>query len=62
MESDLTGNPTAQYIFFDGRRIARVDQPSGLVHYFTQDHLGSMRMAFTGTCSTASYCSTPITT
>ncbi|MDP9267984.1 MAG: hypothetical protein M3P27_06610 [Acidobacteriota bacterium] len=40
-ESDLSGNATADYVFFGGRRIARVDLPSGTVHYYFTDHLGS---------------------
>lgn len=51
VESDLGGNATAQYIFFLGRRVARVDKPSGLVHNFTQDHLNSSRISWTGSSS-----------
>jgi len=40
-ETDLAGNPTADYIFFDGRRVARRDLPGGAVHYYLSDHLGS---------------------
>jgi RHS repeat-associated protein len=32
---------TAEYIFFNGKRIARRDLPSGTVHYYFSDHLGS---------------------
>jgi RHS repeat-associated protein len=41
-ETDLSGNNPTDYIFFSGQRIARRD-PSGTVHYFFRDHLGSMR-------------------
>jgi RHS repeat-associated protein len=41
-ESDLSGNLTAEYIFFDGERIARRDLPSGTVHYYFSDHLKSV--------------------
>ncbi len=40
-ETDLTGNINEEYIFFNGARIARVDRPSGAVHYYFSDHLGS---------------------
>ncbi|MBV8207818.1 MAG: RHS repeat-associated core domain-containing protein, partial [Acidobacteria bacterium] len=39
-ESDASGNITAEYIFLNGRRIARRDT-SGAVHYYFEDHLGS---------------------
>jgi len=41
VESDNSGNPKAEYIFFDGKRIARRDLPSGNVRYYFGDHLGS---------------------
>jgi RHS repeat-associated protein len=40
-ETDLDGNINEEYIYFDGARIARVDRPSGTVHYYFSDHLGS---------------------
>jgi RHS repeat-associated protein len=40
-ETSLTGTPVADYIFFNGKRIARVDQPSGNKHFYVTDHLGS---------------------
>jgi RHS repeat-associated protein len=40
-ETDLSGAATADYIFFDGQRIARVDQPSGSKRFYLPDHLGS---------------------
>jgi RHS repeat-associated protein len=40
-ESDLSGSITAEFIFFGGKRIARLDLPSATVHYFFSDHLGS---------------------
>ncbi len=39
-ESDASGNITAEYIFFGGKRIARRDA-NGTVHYYFADHLGS---------------------
>ncbi len=41
-ESDLSGNLTAEYVFFDGERVARRDLPSGAVHYYFSDHLKSV--------------------
>ncbi len=41
LETDLSGNPTAEYVFFGGRRIARIDRPANSVEYYYSDHLGS---------------------
>jgi hypothetical protein len=38
-ESDLSGNPTSEYVFFNGERVARKDFPSGAVSYYFSDHL-----------------------
>jgi len=38
-ESDLNGNLTAEYVFFDGERVARKDFPGGAVSYYFSDHL-----------------------
>jgi RHS repeat-associated protein len=38
-ESDLSGNPAAEYVFFDGERVARKDFPSNAVSYYFSDHL-----------------------
>src|SRR5205823_8122069 len=40
-ETDLSGNINEEYIYFNGQRIARIDRPSGTVHYYFSDHLGS---------------------
>lgn len=40
-ETDLTGTINEEYIFFGGERIARVDRPSGAVHYYFSDRLAS---------------------
>ena len=40
-ETDLSGTPTAEYIFFNGKRTARLDLPGAAVHYYFSDHLGS---------------------
>ncbi len=38
-ESDLTGALTAEYVFFDGERVARKDFPANAVSYYFSDHL-----------------------
>jgi RHS repeat-associated protein len=43
-ETDLTGTINEEYIYFNGERIARVDRPSGTVHYYFSNHLGSHTM------------------
>jgi RHS repeat-associated protein len=40
-EGDGSGNLTAEYIYFGGKRIARIDLPINTVHYYLSDHLGS---------------------
>jgi len=40
-ETDLSGNINEEYVYFNGERLARVDRPSGTVHYYFSDHLGS---------------------
>ncbi len=41
-ETDLTGTViNEEYVYFNGGRIARIDRPSGTVHYYLSDHLGS---------------------
>jgi RHS repeat-associated protein len=40
-EGDASGNLTAEYIYFGGRRVARIDLPANTVHYYLSDHLGS---------------------
>ncbi len=51
-ESDLTGTINEEYIYFGGQRIARVDRPSGTVHYYFSNDLGSHTMvtSATGSC------------
>ncbi|MFZ0320177.1 MAG: RHS repeat-associated core domain-containing protein [Candidatus Sulfotelmatobacter sp.] len=39
--TDLDEAAYEEYIFFNGDRIARVDRPSGTVHYYFSDQLGS---------------------
>jgi RHS repeat-associated protein len=38
-ESDLSGNLTSEYAFFDSERVARKDFPGGAVSYYFSDHL-----------------------
>jgi hypothetical protein len=40
-EGDGSGNLTAEYIYFGGKRVARIDLPANMVHYYLSDHLGS---------------------
>jgi len=40
-ESTLAGVINEEYVYFNGERIARVDRPSGTVHYYFSNHLGS---------------------
>jgi RHS repeat-associated protein len=40
-EGDGSGILTAEYIYFGGKRIARIDLPANTVHYYLSDHLGS---------------------
>jgi RHS repeat-associated protein len=40
-ESDLSGNLQSEYVFFDGKRVARKDLPGGAVVYYFSDHLGT---------------------
>jgi RHS repeat-associated protein len=40
-EADGSGNLTAEYVFFGGKRLVRIDLPTNTVHYYLSDHLGS---------------------
>jgi RHS repeat-associated protein len=40
-ETALTGTINEEYVYLNGERIARVDRPSGTVHYYFSDKLGS---------------------
>jgi RHS repeat-associated protein len=48
-ETDLTGTINEEYVYFNGQRIARVDRPSGTVHYYFSNHLGSHTMVTSAT-------------
>jgi len=57
-ESDLNLNLTAEYIFFNGRRLARIDNPASTTNpsqaslkYYLTDHLGSTSMIADATFS-----------
>jgi RHS repeat-associated protein len=41
LETDLSGNATEEYVFFNGERVARVDMPANTVEYYFSDHLNS---------------------
>jgi RHS repeat-associated protein len=51
-ETNLSGTINEEYIYFNGTRIARVDRPSGAVHYYFSNHLGShsVIVSATGSC------------
>ena len=40
-ESDLAGNVTSEYVFFNGERVARKDFPGSAVFYYFSNHLKS---------------------
>ena len=48
-ESDLSGTLKSEYVFFNGKRLARIDLPSGTVHYYLSDHLKSTSMVVSAT-------------
>src|SRR6185437_13784061 len=48
-EGDGSGNLTAEYVFFGGKRVARIDLPANTVHYYLSDHLGSTSIIVTAT-------------
>ena len=39
-ESDLSGNATEDYAYFNGERVARRDASTNAIHYYFSDHLG----------------------
>jgi RHS repeat-associated protein len=41
-ETDGAGNLLRDFIFFNGKRVARIDLPGGTVHYYFADHLGTL--------------------
>ncbi|HLH06200.1 MAG TPA: RHS repeat-associated core domain-containing protein [Terriglobales bacterium] len=50
-ETDLGGNLTAEYIFFNGKRLARIDNPTSsppTVRYYFSDQLGSTSIVTKG--------------
>ena len=40
-ESSISGTNLEEYVFFNGRRVARRDVSTNAVHYYFSDHLGS---------------------
>ena len=72
-ETDQTGSPLWDYVFFNGQRIARVDPKTLAVHYYFSDHLGTHTVVTnaTGACEQdiefypyggqrKQYCTTPV--
>jgi RHS repeat-associated protein len=53
-ESDLTASATSwkDYVFFNGKRLARRDASNSSVHYFFSDHLGSTSVTTNSTGAT----------
>jgi RHS repeat-associated protein len=51
-ESDVGANLTKEFIFFGGKRIARLDLSGGAVHYYFSDHLGSSNVVTNATGAT----------
>ena len=47
-KSDLSGTLKSEYVFFNGKRLARIDLPAGTVHYYLSDHLNSTSMVVNG--------------
>jgi RHS repeat-associated protein len=48
LETDASGNNPTEYVFFNGRRVAR-RSPSGAVNFYFADHLGSSRVVTNAT-------------
>jgi RHS repeat-associated protein len=48
-ESDASGNITDEFIFFEGKRIARRNVSSGNIYYYFADHLGTARVVTNAT-------------
>jgi RHS repeat-associated protein len=49
LETDLNGNPADEYVFFNGKRVARRKSPSGEINYYFADHLGTSRVVSNAT-------------
>ena len=43
-ESNISGTVTSEYIFVNGRRLARRDAATGSVYYYLEDMLGSSNL------------------
>lgn len=54
-EANGSGTINEEYIYFNGQRIARVDQPTGTVHYYFSDHLGSASVVTNATGGSPTY-------
>lgn len=54
-EANGSGTINEEYIYFNGQRIARVDQPTGTVHYYFSDQLGSASVVTNATGGGATY-------
>jgi RHS repeat-associated protein len=47
-ESDLSGTLKSEYVFFNGKRLARIDLLGSTVHCYLSDHLNSTSMVISG--------------
>lgn len=54
-EANGSGTINEEYIYFNGARIARVDRPSGTVHYYFSDQLGSASVVTNASGGSATY-------
>jgi len=73
-ESSLSGSNSEEYVFFNGKRVARHDVSTNAVHYYFSDHLGSHAIVENATGSACEqdidyypyggqehdYCTTPV--
>jgi RHS repeat-associated protein len=51
VETDASGNTTAEYVFFGGKRVA-LRKPDGSVHYYFADQIGSANVVTNATGTT----------
>jgi RHS repeat-associated protein len=52
LEAGVSGSGTEEYVFFNGKRVARRDITGSVVHYYFADHLGSASVVTNATGTT----------
>jgi RHS repeat-associated protein len=52
LEAGISGSGTEEYVFFNGKRVARRDITGSVVHYYFADHLGSASVVTNATGTT----------